>query len=123
MAKAIDLDTVDAKRKAQLLARRLSKRQEYERKKDALLARNRVWREENPEKAASVAEAWRKANAERKAATTRKWQLKAVENMSDSYVKTNFAKKCAGLTSADVPPEVIQAARVSMLINRTLRTK
>lgn len=41
--------------------------------------------------------------------------------MSDSYVRTNFAKKLPGLQSKDVPDELLAGARQLMLINRELR--
>ena len=121
MPRAIDLSTVDPKRAAELARRRESKRREYLRRKPEMLAQKAAWRMANPDKCAEISAQWGAANTDRKAANTRRWQQKAVAEMSDSYVRANCAQKCPGLSAKDIPPEFTAVARVSMLINRTLR--
>lgn len=119
--KAIDLDTLTPEERERVLKKRAAARARYYRNRERCNETARRWSDANRERVREMQRQWTAANRERKAATTRRWQQKAVETMSDSYVRTNFAKKLSGLQAKDVPDEILASARQLMLINRQLR--
>lgn len=133
MPRRIDLSTVSPEHAARLLRQREEKRREYERRKDVLLARYRVWAANNPDKVRAVARAWRETNPERKAATRRASydrnrdavlarQRERDQNLCDATVKSRFCRG-SGLQSKDVPSELVPALRSAMLVRRALRAE
>ncbi|AXY83343.1 transketolase [Acidovorax phage ACPWH] len=134
MPKAIDLSTVSPERAARLLRNREQKKREYERRKEVIRARAKAWREANPDKEREFGRAWREANPERAAANKRADyerhrerrlanQARRDEDLTDAVVRSRVAHQGVdlGLTSRDIPDEVLPLFRTQMLIKRELR--
>ena len=134
MPTKVDLSAVSPERAAHLLRQRESKKRTYERRKDELLARNKAWRDANPEKQRDMAAAYKAANPEQVAANKRAWYeqnrdlqiARAGErwrNLTDSCVKTHYcsAANTRGLQSKDIPDELVPAIRLSIQIRRAIR--
>ena len=133
MAKKQDLSNVSPGYAARVLAARESKRREYLRKKEILLARTKAWRVANMDKEREIGRAWREANPEHKAQITRASyernreeviarQAERDRMLCDATVRARFARG-SGLQSQDVPDEIIPLVRASLLINRELKQK
>lgn len=116
---------------ARLVRNREAKRQEYLRRKDVILARNKAWRDANPEKQKACMAAWREANPEKKAATRRASyernkdaviarQKERDAALCDATVRSRFCQN-SGLQSKDVPDQLLPAIRTSMLIKREIK--
>ena len=131
MPKKIDLSTATPERAAKLLAGREQKKRAYQRRREELLQRNRVWREENPDKAKACVQTWQVENPERKAANTKAYYERnkaavlarsAVRHavLADSVVKGLY---CAGtpLQSKDIPDALVPLIRNSILVKRAIK--
>lgn len=134
MPRALDLSTLPPERARVVLQRREAKKREYARRKDVLLARQKAWREANPEKERECARRWKEANPERAAELRRENYERHREeklaraaqryaDLADSVVRAQVAHGygAVGLTSKDVPDEVLPLFRTQMLIKRELR--
>lgn len=134
MPKALDLSSVPPERARQILARREAKKREYARRKETLLARHKAWREANPDKCQEQARRWRETNPERAAELRREnyeryreeklaRAAKRWQDLSPAVVRSIVAHGygAVGLTSKDVPDEVLPIFRAQMLIKRELR--
>lgn len=112
----------------------LQKKDYYLRKKDEILARNKAWREANPEKERECSRRWKEANPERAAELRRADyerhrerrlanQAQRWRDLNDASVRSIVAHGygAVGLTSKDVPDEVLPIFRTQMLIKRELR--
>lgn len=112
----------------------LQKKDYYLRKKDEILARGKAWREANPEKERECTRRWRESNPERAAELKRidyeRHRERRLENQARRYAELNDASVRGivtrgltklGLTSKDVPDEVLPIFRTQMLIKRELR--
>lgn len=106
----------------------------YQRKKAEILARQKAWRESNLDKERECGRRWREANPERKAASRRadyeRHRDRRLENQARRWAELNDASvrgivtqgmRAMGLTSKDVPDEVLPLFRTQMLIKRELR--
>lgn len=136
MPRAIDLSAVSPERAAEILRRREAKKREYARRKETLLARNRAWREANPEKAQQQMRTWRENNPQRAAANKRadyeRHRERRLANQAQRFADLNDATVRAavahgggdlGLTCRDIPDEVLPLFRTQMLIRRELRNQ
>lgn len=114
-------------------AAREQKRRYYEANREQILARGRAWRAANPEKASALNKAWREANQEKHRANKQRWdeehreEKRALQAMRDALlcdatVKGRYASR-SGLSSADVPDEIVPLIRASMMIRREIRAK
>lgn len=113
---------------------RQQKREYYLRNRERILARNKEWRTANPEKERACREAWQATNqgrvAELKRANYERHREKRLadarrrhDELADSVVRARVARgdRSLGLTSADVPDEVLPFFRQTLLIRRELR--
>lgn len=126
-----DLDRLE-EREAYRQRCREQKAREYQRRREIILARNKAWRQANPEKVAASAAAWRAANPELKAELRKQWyadnrdlQLARAaartRDLVDSVVKSQFCRN-SGLSSRDVPPDILPMIRTTLQIRRHLKT-
>lgn len=112
----------------------VQKKDYYQRKKAEILARQKAWRESNLEKERECGRRWREANPERKAASRRadyeRHRDRRLENQARRWAELNDASvrgvvtqgmRAMGLTSKDVPDEVLPLFRTQILIKRELR--
>lgn len=112
----------------------VQKKDYYRRKKEEILARQKAWREANPEKDRECTRRWKEANPERAAELKRidyeRHRERRLENqarrwrdLNDASVRSIVAHGygAVGLTSKDVPDEVLPIFRTQMLIKRELR--
>lgn len=112
----------------------LQKKDYYLRKKDEILARGKAWREANPEKDRECTRRWQEANPERAAELRREnyeryreeklaRAAKRWQDLTPAVVRSIVAHGygAVGLTSRDVPDEVLPIFRTQMLIKRELR--
>lgn len=131
MPRAIDLSTVAPERAARILKGRESKKREYAAKKEIMLARNKAWRDANPEKFAAKTKDWALRNPERKAANTRAYydrnreavlakQAERYHSLNDATVRGRFSQDTP-LHAWEIPQEMVPAIRQTMLIRRELR--
>lgn len=113
---------------------RQQKHDYYLRNRERILAYGRAWRAANPEESRRQSAAWRAANPERAAELKRAdyerhrpERLNAArrrhEELADSVVRSHVAHGGGklGLTSRDVPDEVLPLFRQQLLIQRELR--
>lgn len=134
MPRALDLSTLTPERAAQVLARREQKKREYERRKEVILARGKAWRDANPDKCREISRRWRQTNPERAAQLRREnydryrpeklaRAARRHADLADSVVRAVVAHGygAVGLTSKDVPDEVLPLFRTQLLINRELK--
>lgn len=134
MPRALDLSTLTPERAAQVLARREQKKREYERRKEVLLARGKAWRDANLDKQRELHRAWAAANSEhvakRKRADYERHRDRRLADQAQRWAELNDASVrsvvahgygAVGLTSKDVPDEVLPLFRTQLLINRELR--
>lgn len=110
---------------------RESKRLYYLKHKEKILAQNKLWRQENRDRAKKIGERWCQANAEKKAASRRAWyeanretvlarQAERYRQLTDATLRSRFCVN-SGLQSSDVPDELLPVIRTSILIRRALR--
>lgn len=138
MPKAYDLSTLDPVTAERIARARESKKREYRRKREIILARNKAWQADNPEKFRAAGEAWRSANADRKRATTARWYqencetLKARQRKREQELSTPgvlrsvFLKsgdRDLGLTAKDIPDELLETIKLTTLIKRELKQR
>jgi len=137
MPRAIDLSTVSPKRAAAILKGRAAKAKEYQLRKEIILARNKEWREKNPDKSNAQSAAWRSANPERTAELKRRYYenncetVKARQKQRETELSTPGAirsvfyktAKREGLAARDCPDEILQLVKVTTLIKRELNRK
>jgi len=138
MPRAYDLSTLDPKEAERIVRARESKKREYQRKREIILARGRAWRAANPEKAAAATAAWNAANPERHRDNTARWyeanreQILARQKQRERELSTPgvlrsiFLKdfdRSLGLTAKDVPDEVLETVRLTTLIKRELKQR
>lgn len=93
-----------------------------EKKKAAVMK----WRAENPEKNAASFKKWQDSNPEKYAASQKASSAKAVENLTNSYVATQLAKrKDIRQTPRQLReyPEIIDCFRAILKLRRLCRTK
>jgi hypothetical protein len=112
----------------------LQKKDYYGRKKAEILTRSRTWREKNPDRCQENSRRWAQENSERAAELRRESYdrhrerrlanaAKRWEELNDASVRAVVAhgRGAIGLTSKDVPDEVLPLFRTQLLINRELR--
>ena len=110
---------------------RESKRLYYLKHKEKIIARNKQWRQENPDRVKKIGKLWRQANTEKKAASRRAWyeanreivlarQAERYRQLADATLRSRFCAN-SDLQSRDVPDELLPIIRMSILIRRELR--
>lgn len=134
MPKKLDLSTLSPERAKEVLRNREAKKREYQRRKEVLQARNKAWREANPDKEKACTDRWKKANPERAAQLRREnyeryreekltRQAQRYWDLTPAVVRAIAAHSggAIGLTSKDIPDEVLPLFRTQMLIKRELK--
>lgn len=111
----------------------------YELNKAKVLAQHAIYRKENPEKVAQTKRNWCDKNKEKYLRMSRerykRWEMnnpekanvasrnakkKAVKVLADSYVKKSLVRH-TGLSTKDLPNNLVQAQRAIMMLNRGLK--
>lgn len=137
MPRALDLSTLTPGRAALILKRREEKRQDYIRRRDVLLERNRTWQQQNPEKFKAINKNWREQNRDRCKAKKAQWYeerkderraaaRRAIARLDDSVVRSRLAQEMRRrdgiqISASDIPPAAVPLFRQLLLVRRALR--